>query len=755
MLFYLQMHVRQRPFLVARWTALVILVTTGAVWAWAHEGHEALPTRGAKTVKNKDGRITGVILSREARKSLDLKTARVEDRRISRRVLAYASLVTPWQKHAFATARLAGRIEKLHVRPGEVVRAGQVLAEVKCVELENLQLELLTGRSEGRLMAKLLSSSNDLAQRGAIPAQTLMEVRNKHQQNLNLMEIARSKWASLGLDRDALDRLLLAGKPIVPSLPVRSPIAGTVTHADLNVGKVIEPTEHLFEIVDLSTVWVKIGVLERDMRRVDEGQEIELTFPAYPGEGFRARVQVKGPFLDPHTHVNTVWAEMSNPASKEPRFYPGLDGQAELIQPASEKSIVVPAGAVIHDGVESYVLVEGADTAEGSEYLRVPIVVGIRTEEWVEVLGGDVFPGGFVVTQGGHELASFFVPGVLRPGPEARADMGLRVEDAAVRNVESVFYVDGTVEVPPDRRATMSAQLAGTLQWIGVDRGQKVEAGQVIARIASLELQTMQLKLLEAHLDLRLIEDTLGRMREARDSVPARLLLETETRRNTLRFQNETLSRKLLALGLSEGQVQSMLDDKKLVDWLPLRAIISGRVVRFDKVLGQALKAEEVLFEIQDSSDPLFRGYAAPSDLAHVRVGQKARVRLTADPAFVGEATVVRSGRVLSGESRVLSFWAKPDNQPSVPLMNNQLARLTLVRGQATSGVAVPLEAVVLHGTRPFVFVQQKDGSFDRRAVETGVADDRHVLITKGLSVGETVAVAGTAALQTAYASIR
>ena len=55
----------------------------------------------------------------------------------------------------------------------------------------------------------------------------------------------------------------------------------------------------------------------------------------------------------------------------------------------------------------------------------------------------------------------------------------------------------------------------------------------------------------------------------------------------------------------------------------------------------------------------------------------------------------------------------------------------------------------------PVLVVRQKDGSFDRRPVEVGADDDRRVLVTRGLAAGEMVAVAGTAALQTAYASIR
>jgi cobalt-zinc-cadmium efflux system membrane fusion protein len=754
MLSYMRSSVRERPWL-SRCVALLLLVTAGVTWLWAHEGHEALPTRGAKPIKDKDGRVTGVILSREAREALGLQTTRVEKRAVPRHVLAYAALVTPWQRHAFATSRLAGRIEKLHVRPGDAVEAGQALAEVRSAELENLQLELLTARAEGKLSAKLLASLTKTFEGGTDTAVALAEARAKHQQNVNALEIARVKWASLGLPEEEIDRLLREGKPVRSTLPVRSPIAGTVTHADLAVGKVVEPLEHLFEVVDLTTVWTKIGVLERDLHLVKEGQEVELTFPAYPGETFRTKVQVKGPYLDPQTHLNTVWAELTNPAGKEPRFLPGLNGQAELILPVAGEGVAVPAASVIHDGVESYVLVEGQDTADGAEYLRVPIVAGARTADWIEVLGGDVYPGGYVVTRGGHELSSFFVPGVLRLSPEGEREAGLVVEAAARHPVESVWQVEGVVDLPPDRRAAVSAQMAGTLEWIGADRGQQVKAGQEIARVSCLELQTMQLDLLKADLELRLTEDTLGRLRKAEASVPARQLWEIESRRNTLRQTSETLGRKLRALGLSAGQLDALREKKELVRSLPVRATISGRVVRFDRALGQALKAEEVLFEVHDLSEPLIQGFVAESDLVHVRPGQQARVRLTADPSFVGDATVVRSGRVLGGDGRVLSVWVKLDRTPSVPLLHSQLARLTLVRGRAEAGVAVPLAAVVHEGSRPFVFVRQKDGTFNRRAVALGAADDRRVLVTGGLSEGETVAVAGATALQTAYASIR
>ena len=58
----------------------------------------------------------------------------------------------------------------------------------------------------------------------------------------------------------------------------------------LSVGKVINSKEHLFEVLDLSTVWLKVGVLEKDLAQVAVGQSFELTLTAYPNENIRRQV---------------------------------------------------------------------------------------------------------------------------------------------------------------------------------------------------------------------------------------------------------------------------------------------------------------------------------------------------------------------------------------------------------------------------------------------------------------------------------
>jgi RND family efflux transporter MFP subunit len=431
-----------------------------------------------------------------------------------------------------------------------------------------------------------------------------------------------------------------------------------------------------------------------------------------------------------------------------------MNGQAQLVVSDPRKTVAVPAAALIRDGAERYVLVEEAATGKASEYRKRNVVVGLQSPDFVQAEGG-VYPGDRVVTRGSHELAGFFFHGVLRLSDEAQKNIGLRVEPVGRQVVEEMVEVDGAVDVPPDRRSFASSQLSGSLQKIHVERGQAVRAGDVLAEVASLELQSLQLDLLRAHLQLALLEGLLENLRRAEGVLPRRQFWETESLANATRNRRESLKRKLETVVLSGEQIQAVLDKKKLVETLPIRAPIDGAVMHFDKVLGQVIKAEEPLFEIHDLSRVWVQGYLSERALPQVRIGQRARVRLVADPNFLAEGTVVRSGWVLGAENRTLSVWVELNEKPEALLQHNMLARLTLTVAQPEPTLAVPWEAVRYEGTRAFVFIQKPDGTLERRWVETGRADDRSVAITQGLQAADMVAVRGTAELQTAYASLR
>jgi len=725
--------------------------------ASAHEGHAPLPSKGA-LVDSEGGTI---VLSSPAHDALRVETAEVVRQVLTTKALAYAELVSPWGQHAFAASGVGGRVLAVYVKPGDRVQAGQTLAEIESLALGAIQLELLTAQAEHDLSEKSLAQATILAEQQAAAIRSLSEARARHEQNRGAIAVAVSKLRALGV-RDADIQRLVGNRHggILERLAITSPIAGTVIHVDVTVGNAVAGNAHLFEVVDFSNVWVKIGVLERNILATRVGQPVELTLSAYPNAVVPTNVSVKSLWLDPRSHVGTVWGEIQNPSPSEPRYLPGMTGEARILNARGEPVLTVPTEALINNGTGRFVIVEEAATAKAFEYRKRDVVVIGESDGVVAIKDGDVYPGDRVVTKGSHELGAFFISGVLRLSPAGEADLGLRVEPTKSTVIEDVVEFDGAVEMPPEGRVDVTARMEGRLSRILIDRGQRVSAGDVLAEVSSLDFQALQLELIQAASTTRLSQEILGSLRglDATQSVAGRRVWEAQAAYERARGQLESVRWKLGNLGLSTSEIDRMAADGNVLDYLPIRAPINGTIVRFDKAFGQVVGADESLFEIHDLRRVWVQGFLTERDFADLQINEenlRARVRFIAAPNVDLNGKIRRRTGILGAIDRTVPLWVELDSTNGLELQQNMLARITVVRGAGKLALAAPRSAIVRQGARSYVFVRGSDGVFQRRAIETGRSDDLHVEVLSGLVEGEPIVVSGAAGLQTAFASVR
>lgn len=718
----------------------------------AHEGHRPLPTRGM-AVNVESGNM---ILTKAARETLDVKTVEAESRDILQTLNTYGTIVTPWDRHAVISSPLTGRIVELKVSPGETVQVGQVLAELDSPELEQLILELKAAQVDLLLSSRLLENIGQANRSGAIPGIRWVEAKLKQDQDQAAVELATLKWRSLQLPVAMLDAILRSPQQNHRQmLELRSPIAGIVTHADLSIGKVVDPKEHLFEILDLESVWLKIQVLEKDLNRVKIGQLIDFQMATDPEASFHGVVDVVDSFLDPSTHFGTVWATMNNRRSLQPFLLPGMAGQVKVYASEGGENLVVPISSVVRDGAERFVLVEQEQTAVASTYSKQPLVFGKRSGEFIEVLGGILYPGDRVVTQGSHELGSFFAKGVLKISPESARDIGLKTAPVATHAIHEAISIDGVVDVPPTHRSIASAQLGGSIYKIQIDRGQRVHKGQLLAEVTSPAFQNLQLELLKASMNLSMKQTLIENLSAAKESIAPRQLWENESQLNQIVTRRDLVVQQLKSAGITDMQIAELLSSKKLMLALPVLAPIDGVITGFDKFLGHVVRPDEPLFEIHDISQGWVQGFISQRDFARIRIGQKARIRFVTSPDEVVSGTVLRSGQSLAVDGQSISIWIELDRRPTFPLQHNMLARVHVETGNVQTAMSVPLSAIVREGLRSYVFVESSVKTFERRFVETGHSNDLQIAIRRGLSEGESIAVDGATSLQSGYAALK
>lgn len=722
--------------------------------ASAHEGHAPLPTKGVD-VDAERGLVT---LSPEAQAALALQLARAEPGKLRQTTLAYARVVTPWQQRHFVSSRLPGRISQLLVRSGERVEAGQLLAEIASPELEGLVLQLQTAANDLALTKRQYDLLVGLEREQIVNGREFIEIAARLEQQRLGLETARLKLRSLGIEAARIDELLAldTGSSKELRLPIRATLAGTVSHSDLAVGKVVVADEHLFEVNDLSRLWVEIEVLENDLPRIQRDQEVELELAAYPGVQLRTRVEVVGSEIDSRTHVARVWAEMPKEEAGL-GFLPGMHGAARIVVSPDRELLTLPAGALLGSGAERYVLVELASTKRGFEYRRQNVVVVAENALQAQVQVGSLVPGDRVVSRGGHVLSSFFVLGSLRLSPEGMRNVGLQTAPAGLQAVEEILTFNGLIDLPPGNMATVSSQVKGTLYRLLVDREEQVSAGQIVAEVAGIDAVDPQLDLLQSEREVAWLEATLGRLQTAGQTqvVAAKLLWEWESRLNAARNKRAASERLLLTLGMSRDELAEVLRSGEPRESIPIRSPIAGRVVRVNKTLGEGVGADESLLEVCDYRRVWAQGFLLEQEAGRVSMGLPTRVKLVSRPDFIGRGQIVRSAKQIGEQNRTLSVWVEFMQPEGLTLQRNLLAELTATLSSLQSTLAVPKTALARDGIRNYVFVQKPEGLLERRLVFVGRSDDRWVEIRGGLQAGEAVAIQGVSELATTYAGVR
>jgi multidrug efflux pump subunit AcrA (membrane-fusion protein) len=178
-------------------------------------------------------------------------------------------------------------------------------------------------------------------------------------------------------------------------------------------------------------------------------------------------------------------------------------------------------------------------------------------------------------------------------------------------------------------------------------------------------------------------------------------------------------------------------------------APIDGVVTHRDVLLNDAVGPDKHLLEIVDLAEVYAEGRIFEGEVARVKPGQKVRVHVESFPGETFTGTVDLVGGALEAETRTLKVWVRVAN-PDARLRPNMRAMLHIVTDEADSVVAVPHSAVLGDAGNLFAFVQaDNDGLiYERRAVVTGIKDDRYIEIVEGIFPSDKVVTLGNYQLQ-------
>jgi Cu(I)/Ag(I) efflux system membrane fusion protein len=292
---------------------------------------------------------------------LGVRTQVAELRALDRVVRAAGRVEVDERLLATIAPKFEGYVERLHVNTtGERVTRGQPLFEAYSPELVSAQQEYaIAVRGMKALKDAAAESKSGMAQ---LAESSLTRLRN--------WDVSEEQLA-------ALERTGVARRDVV----FRSPATGIVMERKAVAGMRFMPGETLYQVADLSRVWVIADVNEQDIGLVANGRHAQVRINAYPDKRFDGVVTYVYPTLKMETRTVPVRLELANPGGL---LKPGMYAQVELAAAAAGKVVAVPASAIIDSGVRRVAIVQ---TGEGRFEPR-EVEVGARSEDWIEVRSG-------------------------------------------------------------------------------------------------------------------------------------------------------------------------------------------------------------------------------------------------------------------------------------------------------------------------------------------------------------------------------
>ncbi|MBY0425626.1 MAG: efflux RND transporter periplasmic adaptor subunit, partial [Cytophagales bacterium] len=330
-----------------------------------------------KITIDKNAKQNSLKLSDEQVELANIKTMTVQEEELGRQKTLNAQLVINENKRFKISSRVGGRIERLYVKnSGEVIKEGTLIYELYSEELLAAQKEYLVALEKTR---QLSNSDLDYNQ---------------------IMEGAKNKLLLWGMSESQVKALETKETTFSNFIQIYSKQAGVVTSVNVKEGDYVMDGDALFEIADLSSLWVEAQIYSTEVGQLNSNDPVSITIEGFPEKKWNSRVSFAAPQLEVQSKINLIRAEIPNPNRE---LKPGMQANVHLKENTT-KAIAIPLNAVLQDSKGATVWIKKKD---GSYESRM-VVTGIESNDKIEIRSG-IEIGEEVVISGAYLLNSEYV----------------------------------------------------------------------------------------------------------------------------------------------------------------------------------------------------------------------------------------------------------------------------------------------------------------------------------------------------------
>lgn len=328
---------------------------------------------------------------------------------------------------------------------------------------------------------------------------------------------------------------------------------------------------------------------------------------------------------------------------------------------------------------------------------------------------------------------------------EALEQAGIKTLPVGNRQMTIVLTTTGEVVSNPDREARISARTAGRVVRVLKSVGDRIESGEPLAILDSVELGQAQADYLEVHSRYRLAEKVLARHRKlfSKDLIAEKEVQAAEIDLEVAQITLEKARNKLELFGLTSARIKALTSSRKLDPTIPLIAPINGVVTAKNVTVGEVIQPEaaEPAFMLADTSVLWVNANLYEKDLNRIHEGQEATVTTGAYGGRSFSGRVARINTALDPATRTAKARIVVPN-PGGKLKPEMFVSVKVSVG-SQEALAIPVAAVLQEKGERFAFVKEGEGVFEKRPLKLGEKAGDFYPLLEGVESGDHVVVSG------------
>jgi cobalt-zinc-cadmium efflux system membrane fusion protein len=328
---------------------------------------------------------------------------------------------------------------------------------------------------------------------------------------------------------------------------------------------------------------------------------------------------------------------------------------------------------------------------------------------------------GGTVIKNTSEAETTSIKNTVELSDEQIAAMEITTSKVEKMNLAYTIETNGTLELPPQNRASVSAILGGRVKNIQVIQGDKVKKGQLLATLENPEFITMQQDYLTTKNQVAYLEKEYERAKTLRDQEinSEKSFAKTESEYNDALFKYKGIKTQLELIGIDFKNLEA----GELLSGIPVRSPIDGFVRLIELNLGQYIDPAQSLFEIVDNEHLHLELLVYEKDIAKIREGQNVHFYTSSNPNDIFQATVFAVGKAFEKDQKAIKVYADISGKKDYLIPGMYINGHIELDSNMTT--VLPKESILEEGGMYYVFCKKEgDGNvFEKIEIKPGASE--------------------------------